>query len=223
MIISVSTKARISEPLMQECGLTTDQFMAIFKPENVKQRATKKGRNYIAGRLLDYTKPRGKANVIDRCAVVLDYDDADNKGIEALMEGVEALGVRSVVHSTYTSTPDEPRARVVIPLKNVVAPGDYRNLCKALMSHLNMVTWDESCAQAEQAMYMPAKPIGGDYWAKEMEGPLMDGLEWLKAHTPASERKARTSKGNIAKRDKRRKPENDPGVQGRLQSRVHDR
>ena len=214
MIISVSIEANISKPLMQECGLTTDQFMAIFKPENVKQQATKNGRNYIAGRLLDYTKPRGKGNVIDRCAVVLDCDDADRDTINKLVEGVKALGVRSVVHSTYSSTPDKPRVRVVIPLKNVVGPGDYTSLCKAIMNHLNMVTWDESCAQAERAMYMPAKPEGGDYWAKETEGSLMDGLEWLKTHAPASERKARTSKGNIAKRDKRRKPENDPGVQG---------
>jgi hypothetical protein len=214
MIISVSINPSIREPLMQECGLTADQFMSLFEPENVRERATKDGRNYIAGRLLDYTKPRGKGNVVDRCAVVLDCDDADSKGIEALVEGVKGLGVRSVIHSTFSSAPDAPRVRVVIPLKNVVAPGDYVSLCRALMSHLDMVVWDESCEQAERAMYMPAKPLGGEYWAKEMGGPLMDGLEWLETRATASERKARTSKGNVAKRDKRRKPENDPGVQG---------
>ena len=196
-----------------ECNL--EDFMDIFKPENVQEQPSKDGRNYIAGQLLDYTKPRGKGNVIDRCAVVLDCDDADTKGIEALMEGVRGLDVRSVVHSTYSSTPERPRVRVVIPLKDVVVPGDYVALCKALMNHLNMVTWDESCAQAEHIMYMPGKPEGGEYWAKEMEGPLMDGLEWLKEHTPEPKaRKARTSKGNVAKRDRKRKPENDPGVQG---------
>ena len=214
MIISVSAKATITEPLMLDCKLTTDQFMALFKPENVRPRPTKRGRNYIAGRLLDYTKPRGKRNVIDRCAVVLDCDDADTNGVEALIEGVKNLGVRSVIHTTYSHTPDEPHVRVVIPLKDVVTPGDYTSLCRALMAHLSMVTWDESCAQAERAMYMPAKPEGGEYWAKEMDGPLMDGIEWLKAHAPASERKARTSKGNIAKRDRKRKPENAPGIQG---------
>jgi P4 family phage/plasmid primase-like protien len=213
MIISVSAKPCISEPLMLECGLTTDQFMDIFKPENVKQQATKDGRNYIAGRLLDYSKPRGKGNVVDRCAVVLDCDDADKAGIDKLVEAVKALGVRSVVHSTYSSTPDKPRVRVVIPLKNAVTVGDYTALCEALMSRLNMVKWDETCAQAERAMYMPAKPEGGEYWAKEMGGPLMDGLEWMKTREPKA-RKARTSKGNVAKRDRRRKPENDPGIQG---------
>lgn len=212
MIISVS--ANISEPLMLECGLTTGQFMTIFKPENVREQPTKNGRNYIAGQLLDYSKPRGKDNVIDRCAVVLDCDDADKDSINKLVEGVRQLGVLSVVHSTYSSTPDKPRVRVVIPLKNVVVPGDYTSLCKALMSHLNMVAWDESCAQAERAMYMPSKPEGGDYWAKETEGPLMDGIEWMKTHTPAPARKARTSKGNIAKRDKKRHPENEAGVRG---------
>ena len=213
MIISVSAKASASEPLMLECGLTTDQFMALFKPENVREQATKDGRNYIAGRLVDYTKPRGKNNILDRCAVVLDYDDEDTKALEALMEGVRGLGVRSVVHTTYSSTPDKPRVRVVIPLKDVVAPADYVALCEALMNHLNMVKWDESCAQAERIMYMPAKPEGGEYWAKETEGPLMDGLEWLKPHEPKKCKK-RTSKGNVAKRDRKRKPENDPGIQG---------
>ena len=213
MIISVSAKPCISEPLMLECGLTTDQFMAIFKPENVREQDTKDGRNYIAGRLLDYTKPRGKGNVVDRCAVILDCDDADKAGIDKLEEAVRQLGVRSVVHSTYSSTPERPRVRVVIPLADTVAPRDYTALCEALMSHLNTVTWDESCAQAERAMYMPAKPKGGEYWAKETEGLLMDGLEWMKTHEPKG-RKARTSKGNVAKRDRKRKPENDPGIQG---------
>ena len=211
MIISWSTS--ITNAHMRKLDCSLEDFMDIFKPENVKQQATKDGRNYIAGQLLDYDKPRGKGNVIDRCAVVLDCDDADTKGIEALCEGVRQLGVRSVVHSTYSSTPDKPRVRVVIPLTTVVVPGDYVALCKALMNHLGMVTWDESCAQAERVMYMPAKPEGGEYWAKETDGPLMDGLEWLKAHKLKG-RKARTSKGNIAKKDRKRKPENDPGIRG---------
>lgn len=212
MITSWSPSITDAHMRKLECSL--EDFMDIFKPENVKQQATKDGRNYIAGQLLDYTKPRGKGNIINRCAAVLDCDDADKASIDKLVEAVKALGVRAVVHSTYSSTPDKPRVRVVIPLKDVVVPGDYASLCKALMNHLNMVAWDESCAQAERAMYMPAKPEGGDYWAKETEGPLMNGVEWLKAHADTKERKARTSKGNIAKRDRKRKPENDPGIQG---------
>ena len=214
MIISWSTSITDARMRKLECEL--EDFMDIFKPENVHEQPSKDGRNYIAGQLLDYTKPRGKGNVIDRCVVVLDCDDADKASIDKLVEAVKALGVRSVVHSTYSSTPDKPRVRVVIPLKDVVVPGDYVNLCKALMNHLNMVTWDESCAQAERAMYMPAKPEGGDYWANRTDGPLMDGLKWLKPHKPVSgaARKTRTSKGNIAKKDRKRKPENDPGIQG---------
>ena len=212
MIISWSTS--ITDAHMRKLDCSLEDFMDIFKPEHVQEQPTKDGRNYIAGQLLDYTKPRGKGNVINRCAVVLDCDDANTKSIKALCEGVRQLGVRSVVHSTYSSTPDKPRVRVVIPLTTVVVPGDYVSLCKALMNHLNMVKWDESCAQAERAMYMPAKPEGGDYWAEHTDGPLMDGVEWLKAHGGTKERKARTSKGNIAKRDHRRKPENDPGIQG---------
>lgn len=213
MIISWSNTITGARMRKLECEL--EDFMDIFKPENVREQPTKDGRNYIAGQLLDYDKPRGKENIVDRCAVVLDCDDADKAGVDALCEAVKKLGVRSVVHSTYSSTPERPRVRVVIPLKDVVVPGDYVALCKALMNHLGMVVWDESCAQAERAMYMPAKPKGVDnYWAKHADGPLMNGVEWLKEHAPASERKKRTSKGNIAKKDRKRKPENDPGVQG---------
>lgn len=211
MIISWSPSITDARMRKLECSL--EDFMDIFKPENVKQQATKDGLNYIAGQLLDYTSPRGKGNVIDRCAVVLDCDDADKAGIDKLVEGVRGLGVRSVVHSTYSSTHERPRVRVVLPLKDVVVPGDYTSLCKALMTHLNMVAWDESCAQAERAMYAPAKPEGGEYWAEETEGPLMDGQEWLNPPEP-KERKARTSKGNVAKRDRKRKPESEHGVAG---------
>lgn len=210
--MNISWSISITNAKMNPLELTVEDFVSIFDPTNVKEQPTKDGRNYIAGQLLDYSKPRGKGNIIDRSAVVLDCDDADTKGIEALCEAVKNLGVLSVVHSTYSSTPDKPRVRVVIPLATVVVPGDYVSLCKALMNHLNMVAWDESCAQAERAMYMPAKPEGGDYWAIRTDGPLMDGLEWLKAHTP--EPKKRTSKGNVAKRDRKRKPQNDTGIQG---------
>ena len=212
MIISWSTS--ITDARMRKLDCSLEDFMDIFKPENVREQATKDGRNYIAGQLLDYALPRGKGNVVDRCAAVLDCDDADKASVDKLVEGVRQLGVRSVVHSTYSSTPDKPRVRVVIPLTTVVVPGDYTALCKALMNHLNMVQWDESCAQPERAMYMPAKPEGDDnYWAIDTQGPLMDWQEWLKAHEPKG-RKARTTKGNVTKRDRKRKPENDPGIQG---------
>ena len=210
MIISWSPSIRVAK--MQQRELSIDAFMAAFDPATVREQPAKDGPNYIAGRLLDYDKPRGKGNIVDRCAVVLDCDDADQAGIEALCEGVRSLGVLSVVHSTYSSTPAAPRVRVVIPLASPVVPGDYVSLCRALMAHLSMVTWDESCAQAERAMYMPAKPAGGEYWAVRTDGPLMDGVEWLKAHAPAP--KARKTKGNVAKRDRKRRPKSDAGIQG---------
>lgn len=208
--MNISWSSSIANAHMRQLECSLEDFMDIFKPENVKEQPTKDGRNYIAGRLLDYNKPRGKGNIIDRCAVVLDCDDATPEQVKNLCDAIKNLGVRSVVHSTYTSTPDKPRVRVVIPLANDVVPGDYVALCKALMSHLNMVTWDESCAQAERAMYMPAKRDG--YWATFTDGPLMNGVEWLKAHKPAP--KQRTSRGNVAKRDKRRNPKSDAGIQG---------
>lgn len=211
--MNTSWSAMITDAHMRQVECSLEDFMDIFAPANVREQPTKDGPNYIAGRLLDYTKPRGKGNVIDRCAVVLDCDDATPEGIKALCVGVRGLGVLSVVHSTYSSTPDNPRVRVVIPLDTPVVPGDYVSLCKALMAHLSMVKWDESCAQAERAMYAPSKPVGGDYWAERNEGPLMNGLEWLKEHAPKS-RKQRTSKGNVAKRDRKRTPKNDPGIQG---------
>ena len=210
MIISVSPSIRVAK--MQAYKLSLDNFLAMFDPTNVREQPQKDGPNYITGRLLDYSKPRGKGNIIDRCAVVLDCDDADKASVDKLCEAVKNLECLSVVHSTYSSTADKPRVRVVIPLKDVVVPGDYAALCKALMNHLNMVQWDESCAQAERAMYMPAKPVGGDYWAVKADGPLMDGVQWLKANKPAPT--VRKSKGNVAKRDRKRKPENDRGIQG---------
>jgi P4 family phage/plasmid primase-like protien len=210
MIISWSPSIRVAK--MQMRDLPLNAFLAAFDPANVREQPTKDGPNYIAGRLLDYDRPRGKGNVIDRCAVVLDCDDAEPEAIEALCEVIRGLGVLSVVHSTYSSAPDAPRVRVVIPLASPVVPGDYVSLCRVLMGALDMVTWDESCAQAERAMYMPAKPEGGEYWAVRTDGPLMDGLEWLKKYAPAP--KGRKSRGNIAKRDRKRRPGHNVGIQG---------
>ena len=210
MIISVSRDCEIAK--MDECELSLDEFLSLYEPSNVRETLNKLGRNYILGQLLDPKKNRGKGNIKNRCAVALDCDDATPDDLEALKEAVKGLGVRSVIHSTYSSTPTEPRVRVIIPLASPVAPGDYVSLVQALTAHLSMVEWDDTCVQAEQTMVMPCKRPGGDYWAEKTDGPLMDGLEWLKEHAPAH--KARKSKGNVAKRDRKRKPESDPGIQG---------
>ena len=39
----------IADAHIRKCDSSLEGFMDIFKPENVKQQATKDGRNYIAG------------------------------------------------------------------------------------------------------------------------------------------------------------------------------
>lgn len=75
--MNISWSISITNARMHARELTVDEFMAAFAPENVRTQPTKNGPNYIAGRLLDYNKPRGKGNIIDRCAAVLDCDDVE--------------------------------------------------------------------------------------------------------------------------------------------------
>lgn len=63
LIMITSWSPSITDAHMKRCDSSLEDFMDIFKPENVREQATKDGRNYIAGQLLDYTKPAAKATL----------------------------------------------------------------------------------------------------------------------------------------------------------------
>lgn len=102
---------------------------------------------------------RTKATVAGRWAVTLDADHADLD----LPYRVKDLGLRSAVHTTWSSSAEEPRYRVIIQLSDSVNPLEYAPIARFFMRLLGKGSFDTTCDQASRLMYLPSSPNEEDY------------------------------------------------------------
>lgn len=68
---------------------------------------------------------RKNENIINRTALVLDYDDLTAE-MDILCKFKETLQFSYVVHSSYNHTSDKPRVRLIIPLNKPIEPKYYK-------------------------------------------------------------------------------------------------
>lgn len=117
---------------------------------------------------------RTKANVTSRWALTLDADYCGNAG-SAMVGALKRLGVAAAAHTTWSSSEDDERYRVIVPLSREVRPLEYGPMSRWLMRTLGEGMFDATCDQASRLMYLPAAPDGGDrYWLGVMDGPALD-------------------------------------------------
>lgn len=122
---------------------------------------------------------RTKDTVRDRWAITLDADYCGNAG-SALIRNLTDLDSSVAVHTTWSSTEDDERYRVIIPLDRLVGPLEYAPIARYLMNTLGQGMFDATCDQHSRLMYLPAAPDDGDtYWHAEIEGPPLDTAFWL--------------------------------------------
>lgn len=117
--------------------------------------------------------PRRASTVVSRSAVVLDCDGgavADLPArVAAALPGTEALLWR-----TASSTPDDPRWRVVIPLARDVSAVRYPLVGRAVADLLPGVPWDQTCHQAERAVLVPLSATGEPVAYERIPGVPLD-------------------------------------------------
>lgn len=121
---------------------------------------------------------RDSMSVEKRSAIIaLDADAAQ----EALETALEVLlgGVAYVLHTTYSSTPSEPRYRILVQVDREMAPDEYRDAAESLAQKLGgACEIDPSSFQAVRFMYKPSarKPEWFSYWVGEGEPYSVDEL-----------------------------------------------
>lgn len=108
--------------------------------------------NYLFGRLRG--DRRTKATILSRSAVTLDYDHPP----AGAWARAAALGVLAVVHETFSSSPDAPRFRVIVPLDREVTPDEYPRVAGAVAARIGTEGLDPKSYQPEQYMFRPAVP-----------------------------------------------------------------
>lgn len=132
----------------------------------------KDGPGYVLGKLS--SPHRTKDTIESRCVLALDADHLTPTTQDGLLVRLRALGRAAVVYSTYSSTPDAPRLRILLLAPRPVTPEEYRLVVRWLMEQLGIELFDRSCAEPERFMYMPTLPAVGEYFSEVFEGEPYD-------------------------------------------------
>lgn len=130
---------------------TWDAFIAWLDPENPGSR--KGERPWIGGQLVDGTDRRLLTNLATRTMITADADHPGPDFLERVR--AELGGIRWLIHSTASSTEDDPRWRIIIPLDRPVTPDEYRVLADDVLSRIGD-DFDPVSTRPLQVMFGPA-------------------------------------------------------------------
>lgn len=188
LTLDLSVAPSVSSRRWEAATLTWERLVdRAHNPESVKDCG-----GYVAGRLKGTARRKGQ--VAYRSAVTLDADAAS----ETLPALVAGLGLRALVHSTYSHTRAHPRYRVIIP---IMGPGlseeEYPRVARGLIEALGEAQFDPGSTQPERLMFWPATANPDEYEVVESSGEtataqglLRDfgGLGPTPDHMPGSKR-----------------------------------
>jgi predicted P-loop ATPase len=103
--------------------------------------------------------------------------DADSP-VEDFVARVKKLGCRAIVHTTFSSTEDSPRYRVLIPLASSVEPEEYTEIAEEVMSRIGKESFDPGSSQPERYMFRPATDDHDSYAHWVFEGSTLDPADF---------------------------------------------
>lgn len=139
--------------------------------------ADKESGNYLLGTLS--SPERSKRTIVNRSAITLDADDSANPHLPDLVDAV--LGCAAIVHTTFSSTADHPRYRVIIPLAEPLLPDEYAHVTRGVMELLGGVDqFDAGSAEPERYMFRPAARYADAYRSWVFDGEWFDPAPYLR-------------------------------------------
>lgn len=172
------------------------------KFSKAQKDAAKDHGGFVAGTL------RGGRRKIDtvesRSMIALDGDRINGEFLENFEEKAPYT---CVLYSTHSHTKDNPRVRVVFPLKRNVTPEEFVAVSRYLAQMLGIDNFDECSYLPNQLMYWPSSPSNGEFIYKEVEKDWLDPDDILNAHPewndptrlPTSSRESKANTVHIKK------------------------
>lgn len=202
-------KARLKTPIR-----TTETVEEYSKMAKSARDAAKDHGGFVGGSLIG---GRRKIDTVEKRSMVA--LDGDRITPEFLDNYENLCPYTSALYTTHSSTPDNPRVRLVFPLTRDVAPEEYVAVARYLAQSLNIEYFDECSYQPNQLMYWPSCPSNGTFVYKETDSGWLDPDVILSAHPewqdptrlPTS---SRESKANTTKQKKVQDPLTKSGVVG---------
>lgn len=147
-----------------------DHDMLTYKGMSKKQKGEAKDKGFFIGGLVT-----GR-NVTYRQILSLDIDHVEPETLDGIREWLK--GVQYVIHSTHSSTPDEPRYRVVVPLNRFVLADEYGAIMRILSDKFKLPI-DPSTFDFKRIMYLPSVPKDASFYIEEGEGEPLNVADLL--------------------------------------------
>lgn len=134
--------------------------------------------NYVLGTLRGTR--RSKNTIVSRDVLTLDVDHADEDFLMTLEAALP--GVRYIAHTTFSSTPEAPRWRILMDLPRPVKPDEYMALADDVMDHVGRHYFDPGSNQPERYMFKPASADPTTYQQAVVAGSPLDADKFLDEH-----------------------------------------
>ena len=151
--------------------------------------------NYLLGTLKGSL--RSNTNIVSRSALTLDVD-SPNAGFRESFE--LTAGFKYLAHTTFSSAPDAPRYRLIIPTDREMLPDEYTAAASAFANRFGPDQFDPSGVKPAQYMFRPSasRREWFEWW--EGDGPLL-AVDDLLADFPEDLSAAPVPKKHHSKRD----------------------
>lgn len=117
-----------------------------------------------------------KRKVIYRQLLVLDVDDATSGTLDKLRSWLN--GHAYIIHSTHSSTPEDPRYRIVAPLSRNVLADEYGGIMRILHDKFELPL-DVATFDFNRIMFLPSVPKDVEYFFESSNGEPLDVAELL--------------------------------------------
>lgn len=156
-----------SETVAEFAGMTRDQ-----------QQDIKDVGGFVGG---TFTAASRKADMVEaRQIIALDADYGDM----SLWDNWDLMvGATALIHSTHKHTPENPRLRILAPLKRPVTADEYEPIARRLTEWLGIEAFDDTTYDVNRLMFWPSRSSDGEYVFDTLEGSWLDPDEILATYT----------------------------------------
>ena len=172
----------LSGSYMSFGSMTLDEYQ---HASDEQRKAQKDGTCWIPCSVLDIDGSRTQANMCEAHLVVLDIDS----GIPLDDVKARIIGLEAAIHSSFSHTPEHPKWRVVMPLKEPIPASDLIELFDHFQARFGGAL-DASCGHDPARLYyLPACPKDAQklFHFEHLSGEWLDGMAILTAKAPKEE------------------------------------
>lgn len=156
----------------------TSETLAEYRQlDRQKQCEIKDVGGFIGGELQN--GKRAIDSLVSRCLITLDLDVCDNTIFAKLDNFLSSYD--AVVYSTHKHTPEKPRLRIVMPLKENISPEEYVALARMIASKIDINAFDDTTYEPSRLMFFPSVAKDGVFFSKKYAGTTLDGKNSLLA------------------------------------------